>query len=242
MPSDSGPGNPKKARESLDDDSDHKALEQSRSGNNECVTILSDDESSTTSVSDSSADRRDGVSDCSSDKDSKAKTEKPCLRVSPSIQLAPATPHKDTYNTVKNGISERQSSFRSTRNAWHFRNPKWTRSPNDPPNPQQAEDLAKNGKAAVTHTEKPGSLELFCGCARMTKELAAAGFDAVGVDYNRNKDKPESKAYVELDLSKEWGLLEVLKLVKDKKVKITFMAPPCGSASAAKAHQEKGWA
>ena len=73
----------------------------------------------------------------------------------------------------------------------------------------------------------------------MTKEFRDAGFDAVGIDYGRNKDRPETKHYVELDLSKEWGVEELKVILKKRKVKITFMAPPCGSASAARLIRRK---
>ena len=99
-------------------------------------------------------------------------------------------------------------------------------------NPQQKEDMEKTGRnLKLPPKEKIGAVEVFCGCARMSKELKAAGFDAVRVDYSRNKGKPETKSYVELDLSKEWGVKELYKIIKEKNVKITFSAPPCGSAA-----------
>ena len=77
--------------------------------------------------------------------------------------------------------------------------------------PQQVDDIRKFGGKDKFFEEKgvkkPGAVEVFCGCARMTKELQSAGFDAVGVDYRYNKDKPETKAYVELDLARPWGML-----------------------------------
>ena len=89
------------------------------------------------------------------------------------------------------------------------------------------------------YENKPGAIEVFCGCARMTKELQSVGFDAVGIDYRYNKDKPETKAYVELDLARPWGITELKKIIKDKKVKVAFIAPPCGSASAARLIRRK---
>ena len=118
-------------------------------------------------------------------------------------------------------------------------------------NQQQMEDLKKWGTQDDTSShfgsstkgdngqEVMGALEVFCGCARMTKELRDAGFDAFGIDYGRNKDKPETKSYFELDLSKPWGINELYKIINEKKVKITFMAPPCGSASAARLIRRK---
>ena len=109
--------------------------------------------------------------------------------------------------------------------------------------PQQQEDLkhcgVKDKMTKERYENKPGAIEVFCGCARMTKELQSVGFDAVGIDYRYNKDKPETKAYVELDLARPWGITELKKIIKDKKVKVAFIAPPCGSASAARLIRRK---
>ena len=70
-------------------------------------------------------------------------------------------------------------------------------------------------------------------------ELKSAGFDAIGIDHKMNKDKPETKAYCELDLTLPWGIAELHKLLTRKNVKVTFMAPPCGSASAARQIRRK---
>ena len=48
---------------------------------------------------------------------------------------------------------------------------------------------------ACTVASPPVALEIFCGCARMTKHLRSQGFDAIGIDYASNKDRPESKVY-----------------------------------------------
>ena len=100
---------------------------------------------------------------------------------------------------------------------------------------QQHEDVAKWGmKEPIVKDAKVGAAEVFCGCARMARELQNIGFDAVAIDYKGNKDKPETKSYVELDLSRPWGVAELRKIIKDRNVKVVFMAPPCGSASAAR--------
>ena len=111
---------------------------------------------------------------------------------------------------------------------------------------QQQEDLQQWGSAdsksirsKAGTTEKVGAAEIFCGCARMSKELLNVGFDAVAIDYRGNKDKPEIQAYFELDLSRPWGVAELHKIMEEKKVKIAFMAPPCGSASAARMIRRK---
>jgi hypothetical protein len=46
--------------------------------------------------------------------------------------------------------------------------------------------------------------EIFCGCGRLTEELKKAGFEAQGVDYFGNKDKPRTKT-AQLDITTEWG-------------------------------------
>ena len=100
------------------------------------------------------------------------------------------------------------------------------------PNPRQKPSLSKISKERKK--EKVGAMEVFCGCARMAKELQEEGFDATAIDYKFNKDKPETKAYLELDLTTAWGVAELHRLIKKKKVKVIFGAPPCGSASAAR--------
>ena len=211
MPSDSGQQKPKKPRESFEERKAWAALGNTRLGKDVSTTILIDDGSSTTT----------SVSDSSECNDKTCGTRnvagRPCRRVSTVRPDAILTDNIHKKSTTTNG-----QNYDST----HL-------------HPQQAEDMAKFGKSPEVHYQKPGGLEIFCGCARMTKELQAAGFDAVGIDYSRNKDKPETKAYVELDLTKTWGMQEVMRLVKSKNVKITFMAPPCGSASAARLIRRK---
>jgi hypothetical protein len=72
------------------------------------------------------------------------------------------------------------------------------------------------------------ALEIFCGCARLTLSLTKEGFDATGVDFIGNKDKPEGKTVL-LDASTSWGQ----RKIKDKALSSSFvpMAPPCGTAS-----------
>ena len=79
---------------------------------------------------------------------------------------------------------------------------------------------------------KRGAVEVFCGCARLTRELNTAGLDAIGVDYFGNKDKPLSKSTC-IDLLSDWGQAALRKLIKEIDAGLTWFAPPCGSASRA---------
>lgn len=78
--------------------------------------------------------------------------------------------------------------------------------------------------------KKPGAVEIFCGCARQTKEFAAVGFEATGVDYIKNKDKPVAKA-TSIDLRDKWGQDALRRLIKQIDARIAWLAPPCGSAA-----------
>ena len=78
--------------------------------------------------------------------------------------------------------------------------------------------------------QPPGAAEVFCGCARATKELSNAGFNAMGVDYIKNKDKPAAQA-TNLDLRNKWGQNALRKLIKKIEARLAWFAPPCGSAA-----------
>ena len=56
------------------------------------------------------------------------------------------------------------------------------------------ENVPKVRKLDLLVAEKKWvAIEVFAGSARLTRALAAAGFDACGIDYNHNKDKPVAK-------------------------------------------------
>ena len=56
------------------------------------------------------------------------------------------------------------------------------------------------------------AIEVFCGCAKLTRALAAHGFDAVGIDCKSNKDKTLAKS-LWMDLSTAPGQESFWKLV-----------------------------
>ena len=78
--------------------------------------------------------------------------------------------------------------------------------------------------------KRAGAVEVFCGRARLSKELCSAGFEAVGVDYLANKDKPISASTM-IDLRTLWGQRELKKLIKDINARLVWLAAPCGPAS-----------
>ena len=80
---------------------------------------------------------------------------------------------------------------------------------------------------------RPMCLELFAGCARLTKCLCVAGFDGVGVDWTRNQSVPEGPS-VKLNLADPASLKLVLQLLRSGRVVYVHMGPPCGTASRAR--------
>ena len=80
---------------------------------------------------------------------------------------------------------------------------------------------------------RPLCLELFGGCARLTKCLCVAGFDGVAVDWIRNQSVPEGPS-VKLNLADPASLKLVLQLLRSGRVVYVHMGPPCGTASRAR--------
>jgi hypothetical protein len=74
------------------------------------------------------------------------------------------------------------------------------------------------------------ALELGAGCARLTRCLIDAGFAATGVDWKRNKSKPEGPCAL-VDLTKVEGRDLILQVINQKRVVFVHAAPPCGTAS-----------
>ena len=183
----------KKARVTINNNpSKSKELDGSHLGNNK-DTILIDDESS------------DTVSVCEdSEGEDALRLAKPLYQNKKNEKPCPLFDNKDDLLSGKPGhkapaiTGDSRSIIRS-------------RTSGSSLSPRQVDDIRKFGGKDKFFEEKdvkkPGAVEVFCGCARMTKELQSAGFNAVGVDYRYNKDKPETKAYVELDLARPWGML-----------------------------------
>ena len=80
---------------------------------------------------------------------------------------------------------------------------------------------------------RPLCLELFGGCARLTKCLCVAGFDGVAIDWVRNQSVPEGPS-VKLNLADPASLKLVLQLLRSGRVVYIHMGPPCGTASRAR--------
>lgn len=80
---------------------------------------------------------------------------------------------------------------------------------------------------------KVGAVELFCGCAELSLQMSLLGLDAVGVDYEHNKDKPREKG-ISIDMAKPSGIPILLRILEQRNVKYVPMAPPCGTASRAR--------
>ena len=74
-----------------------------------------------------------------------------------------------------------------------------------------------------------GALEILCGSAVLTCELAKAGFHAVGLDAPWNKDAPLGP-HIKIDLSQPGSWDFLLALIKENKAK-------SGAHSAAMRHR-----
>ena len=74
------------------------------------------------------------------------------------------------------------------------------------------------------------AVEICCGAAGVTAELAQVGFDAVGVDYHKNKHKPIGKI-IKIDLTLKSGVELLWKLLADPRLAYVHMGPPCGTAA-----------
>jgi hypothetical protein len=88
----------------------------------------------------------------------------------------------------------------------------------------------------VTYSNGPcrdKAFEVFCGAAGLTLTLSKAGFRAVGIDYQGNKDKPRSRCLY-LDLTTPAGQAAIRKEIISVLVAYTHFAPPCGTASRAR--------
>ena len=75
-------------------------------------------------------------------------------------------------------------------------------------------------------------LELFCGTAGLSASCKRLGLDVVSVD--KSKPKAPKALVTKLDLTLISNQLLVLSWIRNPKVKAVFLAPPCGTASAAR--------
>jgi hypothetical protein len=96
----------------------------------------------------------------------------------------------------------------------------------------------KEGAEVTTTPVRTGAVEVFCGCARLTKEFNEIGMEAIGVDYLGNKDKAVSRCTL-LDLTTTWGQHELRKLIREISARLVWLSAPCGSASRAREIRRK---
>jgi hypothetical protein len=71
------------------------------------------------------------------------------------------------------------------------------------------------------------------GCARFTRACVERKVNAMGIDWLRNKSKPEAAVCL-LDLCDNECQLMVLRLIQSGRTVHVHMAPPCGTASRAR--------
>ena len=79
----------------------------------------------------------------------------------------------------------------------------------------------------------PLALELCAGTARLTRALISVGFEAVGVDHEAGRHRPEGPC-VKADLGGAAGADIVYTAFRSGRLALVHMAPPCGTASAAR--------
>lgn len=89
----------------------------------------------------------------------------------------------------------------------------------------------------TTSSEHVVVLELFCGTAGLSASFKRLGLDVVSVD--KTKPKAPKALVTKIDLTLVSNQLLVLSWIRNPRVKAVFMAPPCGTASAARNIQSK---
>ena len=95
-------------------------------------------------------------------------------------------------------------------------------------------------KFPLEFREELQTVEICCGCARLTLSCKREGLNALGVDWNGCKDKPEGRV-IWIDLATKRGLDELIQRLEANKgtLKVVFMSPPCGTASRAREIRRK---
>ena len=86
---------------------------------------------------------------------------------------------------------------------------------------------------APPQSARPRAIEFCAGSAGLTKALAAIGFDAVGVDWIRNRHRAKAPV-LRLDLSTTEGQASAWDMLSDHRVKFVHFAPPCGTFTRAR--------
>lgn len=83
-------------------------------------------------------------------------------------------------------------------------------------------------------------MEVCCGSARYSAALRKEGFEASGVDWRGNKDRPEPGVPCKwVDLSTRQGRKELLAMLEDPDLEYVHFSPPCGTASRAREIRRK---
>ena len=106
------------------------------------------------------------------------------------------------------------------------------------------EDLGIKGSKLVElqtsgHVSPRGSvagavtLELCCGSAGLTASLRKRGFDSIGIDHSRNKQRTKAPVIV-IDLSTGAGQSLFWRILKESAVWYVHLSPPCGTSSRAR--------
>ena len=87
---------------------------------------------------------------------------------------------------------------------------------------------------------QPATLEIFCGCARLTGAWAKMGAKGVAVDRRDNAHVPEVPV-LWIDLTTAGGQQQVLDLIRSGEIGIVWLAVPCGTGSRAREKRIPKW-
>ena len=85
----------------------------------------------------------------------------------------------------------------------------------------------------VQQHARPKAIEFCAGSAGLTRALASIGFEAVGVDWVRNRHRAKAPV-IKVDLSTAEGQATAFEMMRDERVRFVHFGPPCGTFTRAR--------
>ena len=137
-------------------------------------------------------------------------------------------------NSVQRDANEHASRINSAKR-WNV----WTKPPDTSTSVFIAENSSDSRPTKKSKTEGSKSisslvcLELCAGSANLSRALHNAGFQVIAVDHQSNVHKPKVHI-VQIDLSHPSAFELISTFLQDSSVFYVHIAPPCGTASAAR--------
>ena len=98
----------------------------------------------------------------------------------------------------------------------------------EPPRSQEKWSFCRDGHR-ISVGMRPFALEIFCGSARLTKNLRQAGLDAYGADWRGGRLALESPAVLMFNLTLETDQRALRRLLQHPFLIFVHLAPPCGT-------------